>query len=341
MKTKPTILLCIVLFTVNFLFAQKPANVLLPGSWKFTGNISCGNTLNTNNTFNIISFYNDHVFQIRRSYKPSDSLKYQKTDTVVETGTWSLSKNGKVLTYDNCHNIPLKRYEDIHVSEAYIRSVNDSCLLISADPKDNSTLSYYKRIPLLLPIKDDYNFSFYIVNSLDSTKKKKIDQYDISLGLKSGFVRRNLSGRVYQIYDSSLTFVVYLENNVFSKGDFLSKTEYIYGLTDSDSLVIQTINMKDLNYLRCISPTRDFIHFYSQVATFLSATTLLFVAPLVSINYKNGDFNSHRYYTWAGSGLAGVAICIPIMYLTRSGYFKMTMKNKEKDKKYWYFDGGR
>ncbi|RLD57557.1 MAG: hypothetical protein DRI97_05080 [Bacteroidetes bacterium] len=44
----------------------------------------------------------------------------------------------------------------------------------------------------------------------------------------------------------------------------------------------------------------------------ISALTTFVVAPLVSINYKDGTFNSNTYKNWALAGTAGMAISIPI-----------------------------
>lgn len=44
-----------------------------------------------------------------------------------------------------------------------------------------------------------------------------------------------------------------------------------------------------------------------------SALTTFVVAPLVSINYKDGTFNSNTYKNWALAGTAGMAISIPIV----------------------------
>ena len=49
------------------------------------------------------------------------------------------------------------------------------------------------------------------------------------------------------------------------------------------------------------------------VGVICSALTTFVVAPLVSINYKDGTFNSNTYKNWALAGTAGMAISIPIV----------------------------
>ena len=44
----------------------------------------------------------------------------------------------------------------------------------------------------------------------------------------------------------------------------------------------------------------------------IGGLTSLFVAPLISINYKNGGFNANRYITCASIGLGLITIGIPI-----------------------------
>jgi hypothetical protein len=74
-----------------------------------------------------------------------------------------------------------------------------------------------------------------------------------------------------------------------------------------------------------------------SIISVFSVSALLLAAPLVSINYKNGTFNSNRYFSWAYTSMAGIAISLPISILSKEKKYKLTLRNKVKDKKYWYF----
>jgi hypothetical protein len=59
------------------------------------------------------------------------------------------------------------------------------------------------------------------------------------------------------------------------------------------------------------------------------------VAPLVSINYKNGDFNQSRYYTTAGIGLIGIGASIPIYFIFRDKKIKIYQNDGVATKNTW------
>jgi len=344
MKTKQTLLICIILFTVIDLFGQKQNDTLILGSWKFTSYNSCGDSSGTNTFYNVISFYKDHVYQIKTTTKFSDSLKYVRNDTVdIIGGLWYLSENNKQLKYEDRHYIPLRNWSGLDDSKMYIHTLNDSCLVISYDPTANIGFTHFKRISLLSPVKDNYRPAYFIVNTLDSTKKKKIIQNNFTLHTKTfqniGNVTKDLSGVIDQISDSSLSIVVANEEIVVDQNKFFSKTNNYYsGSSDQDSLEVQSIKLKDLNLLTYNSSSRESFNSMGSMIMAFSDIALLFVAPLASINFKNGDFNSQKYFSIAGASLTGIAVSIPILIFSKEKKYKMILKNKVKDKKYWYFD---
>jgi hypothetical protein len=80
----------------------------------------------------------------------------------------------------------------------------------------------------------------------------------------------------------------------------------------------------------------------SSVSAGLSAAgylTALIIAPLISINYKTGDFNSDRYYKVAGAGLITVGVTLPLalIFSGRTFELKDLFENDEYDDG-WQFD---
>ncbi|MFC2129142.1 hypothetical protein ACFLQX_00005, partial [Bacteroidota bacterium] len=80
----------------------------------------------------------------------------------------------------------------------------------------------------------------------------------------------------------------------------------------------------------------------STVSGILAAagyTTAMLIAPLISINYRTGDFNESRYYKVAGYSLITVGLTLPIAILTsgRTFEFKDLFENDEYDDG-WEFD---
>lgn len=66
---------------------------------------------------------------------------------------------------------------------------------------------------------------------------------------------------------------------------------------------------------------------YLEETAKLSAVVALLVAPLISINYRNGDFNSKRYYWTAGSSAALAIISYRLSLTFRFKEYKIA-KNK-------------
>lgn len=71
------------------------------------------------------------------------------------------------------------------------------------------------------------------------------------------------------------------------------------------------------------SPNARFSQGLGGTLTFLGAVTALIAAPLVSINYENGTFNSDRYYRVAAVGLGGVGVGIPLLWLGRTRHYAL------------------
>jgi len=59
----------------------------------------------------------------------------------------------------------------------------------------------------------------------------------------------------------------------------------------------------------------------SGIIALLGNTTALIVAPLISINYKTGDFNKDLYYKVAGAGLITLGVTLPLAILTSGRTF--------------------
>jgi hypothetical protein len=63
--------------------------------------------------------------------------------------------------------------------------------------------------------------------------------------------------------------------------------------------------------------------------------TTLVLAPLISIDYKNGEFNSSRYFKTAAVGLGFVTIGIPLTILTKKKTYYFKRKENGKATKIW------
>ncbi|MDZ4758490.1 MAG: hypothetical protein SGJ10_10205 [Bacteroidota bacterium] len=100
-----------------------------------------------------------------------------------------------------------------------------------------------------------------------------------------------------------------ITNKIPNDFDFKYNSHY-YGIYYDSSIQLK---IKDLQY--CILHTEN----TQSWGNFLIGTglfTSLVLAPLVSINYHNANFNSKRYYHWALAGLtaAGVGLTLNLTH---------------------------
>mgnify|MGYP000132526055 CR=1 FL=1 len=198
-------------------------------------------------------------------------------------------------------------------------------------------------------IENPKTYDFFLVNSLDSLKKVKL-VHNVAYNLNYSentfdtlIENKNisLSGYLESLGKTKLVFDVLTENITMNFNNGISSTttndywKYKYEKQD----YLRTVNLNAITSIDYTSPSRDHWGSFGSTTTFLSLLATVLVAPLVSINYKTGDFNQHRYYTIAGSGLVGLSVGIPLLVFgTHSKQYKLTQKNLNKSKELWYLE---
>lgn len=79
-----------------------------------------------------------------------------------------------------------------------------------------------------------------------------------------------------------------------------------------------SLNLQHAVGINLTSRASENISTFGGILTLLGSFTTLIVAPLVSINYADGGFNSQRYFKVAGTGLGAAVVGIPLVALFRS-----------------------
>ncbi|WP_375562435.1 hypothetical protein ACE193_07775 [Bernardetia sp. OM2101] len=198
--------------------------------------------------------------------------------------------------------------------------------------------------------KEEPQQKFYLVNSLDTTKKIRvaatnyfntIDYDTLSNDSSILEVQMQFTGFITDLSDSTLKFQTRSEYlmiaNKFgkvTKNNDCYTCGYYLGM--KDSIKISTINLRKINFLSTNSSSRETLGATGQFISGVSLITTLVVAPLISINYKNGNFNQDRYYKFAGGGLLGLSIGIPLTFLNDQKKYNLIYKNGQKSKKHWF-----
>jgi hypothetical protein len=141
----------------------------------------------------------------------------------------------------------------------------------------------------------------------------------------SGFIKNISTNNIIFDKQSENKYLTYRNGNKVS----LSKNTF------SNNFASLPNNSISEAVLDVQSNRKESLETLSGYTAFVSCLTTLIVAPLISINYKNWEFNQKRYYKVAGAGLIGIGICIPIIKLTQSKTYNLTFDKKIKNKKLW------
>lgn len=156
-------------------------------------------------------------------------------------------------------------------------------------PEKNKT----KRIKLNKPIKFEIG-----LQKTDTLKSwKRIDGKLLNVGIDSITVEFHK-----EHYRKQVTTP--LATTITSKT--IDYNDSVFGKQFSESYAID-----DIDYIDFIRSNETW-ESIGIAGIICSALTTFVVAPLVSINYKDGTFNSNTYKNWALAGTAGMAISIPI-----------------------------
>jgi hypothetical protein len=345
------------LFLFSFVHAQRKNKNPLLGTWESNG-ITIGDDFypETDGT-TWLSLYSQ-MFQ-ESLFACSPNAQELKCDTVfTRTGNWTLTKSKQLILY-NYHATPDGGIVSGGWDTLIVEALTDTSLILSSTEPKPGYILYFKRLPMQPMIADNFpaafvpvvpapdtteQFDIYLVNSVDTSKKIKLETQINSLEISleknktdtSYQTRIWYSGSINALTDTS-AFIYYSQKNTYVHDD-----DYVVEETSMASTGFRgqygELSLRSISTIKYSSPARTTWFGIGGGLTFFASLTTLIVAPLVSIKYSQGGFNSKRYFTWAGVGLCGLGVSIPLMILTKPKTYFITMKNKNVNEKYWYME---
>lgn len=354
------------LFSFIHIEAQVPEDFKLFGHWINQG-FEFSGTLYPTNLWNseTISLKDDYTFT-----KTNVVLKDQQFDTILHYGKWNWNQetnilrlyrdderyyaNGKIFIFE-------KEYLLDYISSAYFtfsdQKFNQKVEFRFVKEGSNQTfeenIAFENSKKAFKDVKiDSLATYFFLVNTSKPSKRKKLYfdefQFDIQYSegnLDKGVLNQTGSfiGAFKDFTDSSIRFIYHQENiNVeYENG----KTTYIENnyfkeITKDDNPFLRSEKFAEKEIL--IKNISDFkishkfnLSGISPTIILFSAITTLFVAPLVSINYKTGDFNQSKYYTTAGIGMIGLGASIPIYFIFKDKKINIYQNDGVATKRTW------
>jgi hypothetical protein len=322
-------------------FGQLPSDSALFGSWQLVGHEAKG-IFSSTTGIQILSFFDDGVYQHFQHFPSStggESASYNSS------GDWVLEqkKGNPILT--RTRRIPASFQSLNKPMESGVEILTDSLLVLSGYEGKQLWLSHYRRIEDVPRIAEHHQipaqetsasqrspYALYLVHCAGTRKPVRIKpEGTLNLAVNTPPVDTTLftslkvqmEGSLLNVHDSMITMKLYAENTFirFSNNSRVSVSNSFYYSDDEEH---REILMSDIQSLKYSGPTRYSLNIAGGIITTSSALTLLMVAPLVSIQYKEGGFNADRYFLWAGASLAGLAIGIPLTIFSGTKTYRLS-----------------
>jgi hypothetical protein len=127
---------------------------------------------------------------------------------------------------------------------------------------------------------------------------------------------RKTTGKIQAISPDSIQ--LFSQTDEISKCNFNGESNSIRWNYHNSESSWQTFAKNKLFLIKYQSKTANTFSGIGAVVASLGAITSLIIAPLISINYSNGNFNRNLYYACALSGLGAVTISIPMLVFSRA-----------------------
>lgn len=185
----------------------------------------------------------------------------------------------------------------------------------------------------------------YLINSLDSTKvvripeDRNIDIYYKEELTDSIYKYKSLDGFGYidSIYEDSIVVSLYqMDINLWD--DTYYETLYTTASSDGEETpdFMATIDLNNMPEIGFSTNTSDALESILVLGMSFGVFTALIVAPLISINYKSGEFRDQRYYKIAGYSLGVAAISLPLFLFSESKSYTIIPSGSEPAENKWY-----
>lgn len=186
---------------------------------------------------------------------------------------------------------------------------------------------------------------YYLVNSLDTLQRVELkSNYAMEFYLfdkqypddsPMDYSTTWYTGFTGGLTDSMITIDMWSENSsVFFRNGDEEALYKDYFMSDH----MEDVPVSRIEFIEYTSSFRGTAGEVGGVIGGISMITMLLVAPLVSINYKDGGFNSDRYFIWAGAGLGGLVLSIPLLALSSSKTYGIVPKGTTSNSCSWYFE---
>ncbi|MCB0588858.1 MAG: hypothetical protein KDD06_26450 [Phaeodactylibacter sp.] len=179
-------------------------------------------------------------------------------------------------------------------------------------------------------------------NSLSNKTRTLKAEGEIGLGipiegqsLDCGF--RMLNGTLHDTKKGVVRVLLKGEKKTMAFDNGLAKKEEIfYGNIKGLGPVAYSI--ADISHLTYRNKGAEGWTNMGGIITTLGALNALVVAPLVSINYGSGEFNSEQYLRWAGYSLGATGVGVTLLLSSKKRHFEIQRPGQAASRKLWIIE---
>lgn len=124
--------------------------------------------------------------------------------------------------------------------------------------------------------------------------------------------------------DTLWAHVTYEHFSFYDANEGYTNTKEKWNVPYKQQSEMTGIPISNITSITYSSPARLKTHNSIVAIGWVSFASAIFVAPLISIDYKNGGFNEQLYYRSAGISLGLATVCLPLSLLTRGKYYPIS-----------------
>ena len=145
---------------------------------------------------------------------------------------------------------------------------------------------------------------------------------------------RYLIGKILDMNNNTITVLPHCD---IIDVKYLSEKVYYNKSCASNPMNPLEIKISDISKIEYKSKSSENWSNSGSLFIAVGSLTALIVAPLISIDYSNGDFNSQRYYNTAALGLGLVTVGIPLRIIFKKKTYHFKPRDSKKRTKVWNF----
>lgn len=276
-----------------------------------------------------------------------------RTDTITETGQWLFSRRKSILELSSRNSFHGSAYESTDDELIfYLPAFTDSSLELLSSENNYAVNTQLRRIPATGSLKMPYPYysqpatgetsaSFCLVNSLDTTKRIRIkNEISLTASCTDDSLYSDCDayfyGTIVTCSDSSFTMKIQREDRDFTYTSGGTGTFHNYSADRQRQY--RQFRFNTQTSIEYQSPFSRSVNGFWNLTGGLSFLTAIFVAPLVSIDYRHWEFNKNRYFRVAGIGLAGIVVSVPLSACFKERSYALTKHGGFRSKHYWYLE---